>query len=90
MADTFQLEIATPERRIVNEPVFEVELPGQNGYFGVLPHHAALLSVLAPGSVTYRNANGVRVLLIDGGFSEVRENHVRVVTSHASEKEAEA
>jgi F-type H+-transporting ATPase subunit epsilon len=83
MADTFQLEIATPERRIVNEPVREAELPGESGYFGVLPDHAALLSVLAPGVVTYQDAAGTHVLAIYGGFVEVLENHVRVLATNA-------
>jgi F-type H+-transporting ATPase subunit epsilon len=88
MADTFQLEIATPERRIVNEPVQEAELPGESGYFGVLPDHAALLSVLAPGVLTYHNAAGAHVLAIHGGFAEVLENHVRVLATHAEPGES--
>ena len=46
MADTFQLEVATPERLLVDEQVTEAELPGKDGYMGVLPGHAPLLSAL--------------------------------------------
>jgi F-type H+-transporting ATPase subunit epsilon len=83
MADSFQLEIATPERRIFNERVREAELPGEAGYLGVLPDHAALMTVLAPGIVSYQNESGIQLLVIDGGFAEVFDNNVRVVVTHA-------
>lgn len=82
MGDTFQLEIATPERGIVNEPVRDATLPGEEGYFEVLFEHGALLSMLDPGVVTYHNEAGEQMLAIDGGFAEVLENHVRVLTTH--------
>lgn len=83
MADTFQLEIATPERGIVSEPVRSATLPGEEGYFEVLPDHGALLSILDPGVLTYEDGAGTHILAIDGGFSEVRDNCVRVLTTHA-------
>lgn len=82
MADRFQLEIATPERSIVNESVRDATLPGEEGYFEVLPDHGGLLSMLEPGVVTYHNEAGAQVLAIDGGFAEVLDNHVRVLTTH--------
>ena len=39
MADTFQLEIVTPEKLVVNEPVEELQMPGADGYLGILPGH---------------------------------------------------
>jgi F-type H+-transporting ATPase subunit epsilon len=82
MADTFQLEVATPERLLVDEQVTEAELPGQDGYMGVLAGHAPLLSALGAGVLTYQS-RGEQVLAIDGGFVEVFDNHVRVLADHA-------
>ncbi len=83
MADTFQLEVATPERLLVNEEVTEAELPGKDGYMGVLAGHAPLLSALGAGVLTYQSGAEERVLAIDGGFVEVFDNHVRVLADHA-------
>ena len=83
MPDTFQLEVATPERLLVDEQVREAELPGKNGYLGVLPGHAPLLSALGSGVLTYSDGSGQRVLAIDGGFVEVLGDHVRVLAEHA-------
>lgn len=85
MADTFQLQIATPERSFVDEQVSEAEIPGKNGYMGILAGHAPLLSALKPGLLTYGSAGGKHVLVIDGGFVEVFDNHVRVLADHAEE-----
>ena len=83
MADTFQLEVATPERLLVNEQVTEAEIPGKNGYMGILAGHAPLLSALSPGLLTYSTGGSKQVLVVDGGFVEVFENHVRVLVDHA-------
>ena len=84
MADTFQLEVATPERRLVDEQVREAELPGKDGYMGVLPGHAPLLSALGAGVLTYDGGkSGKQVLVVDGGFVEVFEDHVRVLADNA-------
>ncbi len=84
MADTFQLEVATPERLFVDEQVTEAELPGKEGYMGVLPGHAPLLSALGAGALSYKSDRGEnQVLVLDGGFVEVFENHVRVLADSA-------
>ncbi|MBV9767698.1 MAG: ATP synthase F1 subunit epsilon, partial [Acidobacteriaceae bacterium] len=54
-----------------------------NGYMGILPGHAPLLSALGAGVLTYGSGAGAHVLAIDGGFVEVFENHVRVLADHA-------
>jgi F-type H+-transporting ATPase subunit epsilon len=87
MADTFQLQVATPERLLLDEQVSEAQLPGKNGYMGVLPDHAPLLSALRAGLLTYRGGGGARRLVISGGFLEVFENHVRVLADHAEAPE---
>ncbi len=84
MAHTFQLKVATPERLFVDEQVTEAELPGKEGYLGVLPGHAALLSALGAGVLTYNaTGKGKHVLVVDGGFVEVFENQVRVLADSA-------
>ena len=93
MADTFQLQVATPERIFADEQVAQAELPGKNGYMGILPGHAPLLSALGAGVLTYGTGGSQEVLVVDGGFVEVFEDHVRVLADHAeraSEVSAEA
>jgi F-type H+-transporting ATPase subunit epsilon len=78
-SDTFQLTVATPEKMFVDEQVAEAELPGKDGYFGVLAGHAPLLSALGQGTLSYGSGGSRRTLKIDGGFAEVLDNHVRVL-----------
>jgi len=71
MADTFLLEVATPERLLVNEQVREAQIPAANGYLGILPGHAALLAELGAGELSYAVEGRRRALKIDGGWVEV-------------------
>ncbi|MBV8867724.1 MAG: ATP synthase F1 subunit epsilon [Acidobacteriaceae bacterium] len=89
MADTFQLKVATPERLFVDEQVSEAELPGKEGYLGVLPGHAPLLSALGAGVLSYSGdgSQGKQVLVVDGGFVEVFDNNVRVLADRAEHVE---
>ena len=61
MAKLFRLSILTPERAVFEGDVEYVQAPGTEGYFGVLADHAALVSALAPGTLTYRTPNGVEL-----------------------------
>jgi F-type H+-transporting ATPase subunit epsilon len=83
MADTFRLHVATPEKSVVDEDVTMAELPGQEGYMGILPGHAPLLSALKEGTLKYSSGGGEHVLKVDSGFVEVFDNHVRVLADHA-------
>jgi F-type H+-transporting ATPase subunit epsilon len=83
MADTFQLMVATPEELVVDEQVTSAELPGKDGYMGILAGHAPLLSALGEGKLTYSSGGGNTVLKIDGGFVEVYNNKVSVLADHA-------
>lgn len=83
MADTFQLEVATPERLLIDEQVSQAELPGKDGYIGVLAGHAPLLSALGAGVLSYTVGGEQRFLAIDGGFVEIFDNHVRVLAERA-------
>ncbi len=83
MADTFRLQVATPEKLFVDEQVSSAEIPGKDGYMGILPGHAPLLSALNPGVLTYSGSGGGQVLAVDGGFVEIFEDNVRVLADHA-------
>jgi F-type H+-transporting ATPase subunit epsilon len=73
------LEIVTPDRLLVREEVDEVELPGTEGYFGVLPGHTPLLSSLGIGELWYRVGQEKQYLHVAGGFVEVLPDHITVL-----------
>src|SRR6266481_3541090 len=84
MAETFQLQLVSPERILVDEQVSEAQIPAEEGYIGVLPGHAPLLSELKAGGVlTFRAAGGEKTLAVYGGFVEVQNNRVRVLADSA-------
>ncbi len=89
MADegVLQLEIATPERQLVETEILEAQIPCLDGFIGVLPGHAALVSELKPGVLTYRTSTETKVLAVYGGFVEVLDNRVRVLADDAERKE---
>jgi F-type H+-transporting ATPase subunit epsilon len=78
-----QLEIVTPDRSIVREEVDEVELPGSEGYFGVLPGHTPLLATLQVGEMWYRIGSAKHYLAIAFGFVEVLPDRVTVLAQLA-------
>ena len=83
MADTFQLDIVTPDRLLVREAASEVTIPGRSGYLGVLPGHAPLLTELGVGEIAYRNPSGVQHLAVAWGFAEVLPNKVTILAERA-------
>jgi F-type H+-transporting ATPase subunit epsilon len=85
MADTFQLEIVTPEKKVVDTAAEEVQIPGKNGYLGILPGHAPLITELAVGEITYRESSGSseQRLAVAWGFAEVLPNKVTVLAESA-------
>lgn len=80
-------ELATPTRMLVTAEVDEVVAPGVEGYFGVLPGHAAFLTTLAPGEVVYRSGHQEHRLAVAGGFAEVRPERVIILAEHAERPE---
>jgi F-type H+-transporting ATPase subunit epsilon len=83
MADTFQLEIVTPTRLLVNEPAEEAQIPGASGYLGILPGHAPLISELAVGVITYKSSGSTHTLSIAWGFMEVLPEKVTILAEAA-------
>src|SRR5213595_3819599 len=83
MADQLQLEVVTPERRVLSEAVNSVTVPGRNGEMQILPGHAALISELKTGVLTY-NQDGTNFQLhVSGGFMEVNNDKVSVLAEIA-------
>ena len=84
MAETFELEIATPDRLLVREQAVRSQIPCKDGYIGVLPDHAPLLSEMGIGVLTFVTPDDHRFsLAIKHGFVEVLDNHVRVLADEA-------
>jgi F-type H+-transporting ATPase subunit epsilon len=81
------LEIVTPERSLVNEVVDEVQLPGSEGYFGVLPGHTPMLATLQVGELWYRVGSEKHYLSIAFGFVEVLPERVTVLATIAERPE---
>ena len=88
MADTLLFQLVSPERLLVEAQVTEVQVPAREGYIGVLPGHAPLLSELKAGGVLTYSAGGVqKVVAVYGGFVEVLPDRVRVLADSAENKE---
>ncbi len=98
-----QLQIVSADRSLVNERVDEVEIPGADGYFGVLPGHTPLLALLGAGELWYRQGQEKHYLAIAFGFAEVlpdrvtilaqiaeRADEIDVARAEAAKKRAEA
>ena len=77
------LEIVTPDRSVVTDRVDEVELPGAEGYFGVLPGHTPLLATLKVGELWYRKGGEKVYLSIAFGFAEVLPDRVTILAELA-------
>jgi len=87
MPDSLELEVATPERLLVREQATDAQVPAKNGYLGILPGHAALLSQLGSGVLDYVAGGQRRYLAVAGGFLEVLPGHVRVLADVAERAE---
>ena len=83
MADTFEIEIATPEKLVARQQAETAQIPGKDGYMGILPGHAALLSELGVGDLSFVSNGQTKTYKITGGYVEVRDDHVRVLADRA-------
>ena len=83
MADTFEFEIVTPEKLVVRDVAEEMQIPGKNGYLGILPGHAPLITELAVGEISYRNQGYTHRLAVAWGFAEVLPSRVTVLAETA-------
>jgi len=82
-----QLQIVSADRSLVNERVDEVEIPGADGYFGVLPGHTPLLALLGAGELWYRQGQEKRYLALAFGFAEIQPDRVTILAQVAERAE---
>jgi|SRR5579863_1245115 F-type H+-transporting ATPase subunit epsilon len=87
MAEVFKLEIVTPEKKVVDTSAEEIQIPGKNGYLGILPGHAPLVTELAVGEITFREGSGSvgneQRLAVAWGFAEVLPDKVTILAESA-------
>jgi len=83
MADTFQLEIVTPTKLLVKEAAEEAQIPGLDGYLGILPGHAPLITELAVGAITYKSSGASHTLAVAWGFAEVLPDKLTILAEAA-------
>src|SRR5918996_5722011 len=87
MAEQIQLEIVTPERRVLAESVDSVNVPGAGGELGILPGHTPLISQLETGVLSYQQGGATHRLHVSGGFVEVNDDRVSVLAEIAERPE---
>jgi F-type H+-transporting ATPase subunit epsilon len=81
------LKVLTPDGPVLEGEVYEVTLPGTQGEMGIFPQHAALLTGIVPGKLTYRAPDGSDTAALGRGVAEVQNNEVRVLVDRALLKE---
>ncbi|HEY3330301.1 MAG TPA: ATP synthase F1 subunit epsilon [Capsulimonadaceae bacterium] len=85
MANTYTLEVVTPERVLLSAEVVETIAPGSEGYLGILAGHMALMTALNPGEVRVKFADGrtTSQIVISGGFLEVARAKTTILADSA-------
>jgi len=88
LPDRFELEVVTPARHVLSAVVDWLEMPGKDGYLGVLPGHAPLITELGVGVLTYRKQTEAHYLTVIHGYAEVLPDRV-IVLAETSERAEE-
>jgi F-type H+-transporting ATPase subunit epsilon len=88
LPEAIELQVVTPARHILQENVQAVEIPGKEGYLGILPGHAPLLTELGIGILSYRKGPETRYLTVIHGYAEVLPDRV-IVLAELSERAEE-
>lgn len=83
MADKLNLEVAVPERLMIREDVEEVQVRGTDGYLGILPGHAPLMTGLGAGVLRFGKDGETRYMAVHGGVMEVLPDRVRILADRA-------
>ena len=82
-----RLDIVTPDRLVAHDAVTAVTIHGKNGYLGILPGHAPLLTELSPGELEYTSGGATHTLAVNWGFAEVLGDRVIVLAQSAERAE---
>jgi F-type H+-transporting ATPase subunit epsilon len=83
LPEAIELVIVTPTRQLLRTRAVEVNLPGANGYLGILPGHAPLMTELGIGELTYRGATPAEPISVTRGFAEILPDRVTVLAETA-------
>jgi F-type H+-transporting ATPase subunit epsilon len=83
MAEKLHFSLVSPERELVNDDVDQVDVPGAEGEFGVLPKHAPVMAIIKPGSLRVYNNGQVRKIFVNGGFADVTPAGLTVLAEDA-------
>lgn len=86
--ETIELQVVTPERHVLQESVHALEVPGKEGYLGILAGHAPLITELGIGILTYRKESETRYLTVIHGYAEVLPDRV-IILAEVSERAEE-
>jgi F-type H+-transporting ATPase subunit epsilon len=86
-AEKLQLEIVTPDHFVLREEVDELQVPGKNGYLGILPGHAPLITEMQIGEISYRQGEATSFLSVAGGYCEVLPDQVTILAERAEKAE---
>jgi F-type H+-transporting ATPase subunit epsilon len=78
-----QLLVVTPERKVVEAEADEVELPGAEGYIGILPGHTALITLLKTGVLSFKRGGRSEAFAVSAGFAEIANDQVSVLADSA-------
>jgi F-type H+-transporting ATPase subunit epsilon len=89
LPDAIELVVVTPEKQLLREKTVEVQMPGENGYLGILPGHAPLMTELGIGELSYHNLSGKESehVAVVRGFAEVLPDRVTVLAETAERAE---
>jgi F-type H+-transporting ATPase subunit epsilon len=88
LPEVIELQVVTPEKHVLSESVQSLEMPGKDGYLGILPGHAPLITLLGVGTLTYHKGSETRYLTVIEGFAEVLPDRV-IVLAESSERAEE-
>jgi F-type H+-transporting ATPase subunit epsilon len=83
MADKLHFSLVAPERELVNEEVDQVDVPGAEGEFGVLPNHAPVMTIVNAGALRVYNNGAIRKIFVNGGFADVTPAGLTVLAEDA-------
>jgi F-type H+-transporting ATPase subunit epsilon len=86
MAETFLLEVVTPQSVVVSADVEEMSAQGAEGEFGVLPGHTFFCTAITPGELSYRMKSNGHFLVLGEGFAEVTHDRVTILVDSAKPK----
>ncbi|TGL93465.1 ATP synthase F1 subunit epsilon [Leptospira barantonii] len=86
-AHKLNVSVISPEKILYKGEVDSLIVPGNEGFFGILPNHAPLVAVLGIGVLEIRKGDKIKALSVEGGFIEVKENSISILTDHGALKE---